>query len=664
MERGEVNEEDIINYYSISNLTSKKILIRENDLFALDMKELKEDSHQMHEYFKDNPEKIKGMILENLKIFKLNHSYFKIKNFSYMHPISILRVEHINKLVKVMGMITKTTKVIAMVKEKKFECRECGTVITCHNGASPTICSCGQRNKFKILKTISVDIQEVELEELQEDLGDKQPQKIRVRFKEGLCDKDISGSLQPGNKIEVIGSVEAIQIFKTKNKNDTEELFEYRVDAYDLNQLEEKFSDIVITQEDEMQIKEIAAGNPLNKLAESLSPSIYGHQEVKKAVILQMVGGTSEIGVDGQATRGRIHILICGDPSTGKSQIGKNVNKRMPKSYYVSGDEVTKVGLTSIVDRDPLTNQWCLKAGALCKCNDSIIVIDEMDKIKPEDIVALHTPMESGMILVDKADIHTSLRADCSVLAISNPKDGMFVTNDPNTPLTKQLNLPSPLLTRFDLIFVMTDTIDRNKDNEIVKKIFFNNQQSATEYMSQDLFRKYILYAKTFKPQKSEEYLEDLSNFYSDMRARSIDPQSRLKGMPVTTRHMQGLMRLATAHAKLRLSNKIEKQDFEVAKTLFQDSLLKLGMSEKGVIDFARIGPGQPLNNKIRIQIILESLREYQESTGQRMMPLEELKNVVIDKGISKYEFYSLVEELKKGAEVFEPKSSYIQLVP
>jgi replicative DNA helicase Mcm len=575
---------------------------------------------------------------------------FNLINFSYNHVISHLRVCDLSKIVKVSGMISKTTSVVAIIKSTSWECTNGCSIIRKEANCSepPAKCSnCGGR-RYNLIATEMQDIQEIELEELQEDLGDKQPQKIRIRLLDELCDKEISGTLQPGNKIEVIGIVQ-----KTKQKkDDVEEIFKYRILAVNLSSLEEKYNTEIISEEDMNQIREIAANNPLDKLAESLAPMVHGHEEVRKALILQMVGGVSMTRPGGKKFRGRIHLLVVGDAGCAKTELSKSVGMRMPKCFRVTGDETTKAGLVAIVDRDPLLNEWYLQAGALSKANDSILILDEADKLSDEDRQGLHTPMESGEIIVNKASIHTTLKADCSILAVANPKDGAFDLSNSDRTIAKQINLPPPLMSRFDLIFVIVDKIDKDMDDAITDLIYSGTPKK--DFIPIDLFRKYITYARKIEPKLLEENKTSVSNFYHQTRLKSISPDSRMKGMPITPRHFEGVLRLAQASAKVRLSDTVTSDDLKLAQELFFNSLVKIGMDEKtGIFDMARTGAGKPLNRRMKCSQVLE-LGAVIVSEGHPIIPDELLFERCKSAGMNKGEYEELIRELNKEGYILQ----------
>ena len=288
--------------------------------------------------------------------------------------------------------------------------------------------------------------------------------------------------------------------------------------------------------------------------------------------------------------------------------------------------------------------------------------IDEIDKLGEDDRNALHTPMESGIVPINKADIHTNLKSDCSILAVSNPKFGMFELGDSNNPLSKQINLPPPLLSRFDLIFVMIDKMDEKIDRKIVDTIY-SKRETTDGLIPVPLFRKYITYAKKLKPKLLEANKHVLANFYSDVRKKSLSKDSKMRGMPITPRHLEGIMRLAEASAKIRLSETVDEEDLKLVQKLFYDSLLKLGMDEGlGVLDYALIGAGVPVSKRKKIDIIRRIISQIATRLGTNV-PYEEIKKEADKLRIPKLDLDDSLLDLKKENEIFEPTRGYYQLV-
>lgn len=346
---------------------------REGISLILDLKEIRESELEFYEGFLKNPIEVINKFKKYIKEF-YPMLILKLKGFDDLIDISSIGIKEIGKLVKIRGLVSKSTKKIALVTSQTFECNVCGSKVTIKGNTKPKTCSCGGKNFQKIEESIQ-DIREIELEELQEDIKGRQPQKIRIRLVDELAGENYYPLIQPGSKINIIGIIQKIEI---ENKSD-EILYEYRVFAFEVDNEEENFNDS-ISEEDFTEINEISLNNPLETLSNSLAPNVYGNNDLKKILLLQMVGGVKKIFKDGSQSRDRINLLVIGDPSTSKSELGKAVNIRCPKSYYTSGDNATSVGLTASIEKDELLGSWSVKVGPICKANGSVVIIDEIDK--------------------------------------------------------------------------------------------------------------------------------------------------------------------------------------------------------------------------------------------------------------------------------------------
>jgi len=626
----------------VANLAQNKIIARQGKDIIIDLKLITEYDLQIAKLVTtqtlDFLEEVKRRF-ETTDIKLVNFDEFKV-------DIGNIRVKHVGDLVHVTGMIAQATKPIAILKERQWECISCGSVFTTP-GFCPRKCSCGGERMKETAVTLE-DIQEIELEESQEALEQRQPERVRVRLPKELTSEDFMGLVQPGNKVEIVGIVQKVPLKKNRLVN--EELFEYRVGAIDIKSLEESFEDSTITEEELEEMNEIALDNPLETLQKSLAPSIHGHEEVKKAIVLQMVGGVKKFKQNGTPTRDRIHLLLIGDPGTSKTQLGKNVHLRAPKSYYLSGESASKAGLTATVEQDPLLGNWGLRAGAICKCNGSILVLDEIDKLDREDRKALHTPMEAGEVIVNKATVHTTLKADCSILALANPKSGMFEMNGKKT-IVDQIDLPAPLISRFDIVFMMKDKINEKMDNEITEIIYSQKKDELT--IPIPFFRKYISHAKTFKPKLNPDHMTSLANFYHKVRKQSISSHSRMTGMPITPRHLEGIIRMAEASAKLRFSDEVTKKDLLLAQELFYDSLAKLGMDEEvGIIDVARIGAGRTVSNKNKMEFMNHIFQKA--GADGKVVTYKEIKTILEEKGLRYQDYEKVIDDLNREGTILK----------
>lgn len=352
-----------------------------------------------------------------------------------------------------------------------------------------------QTVRFKVIDKRLVDIQRLVIEESPEKLeGGEQPKRVAVFLEEDLLDPKLEKKRYPGNKVEIIGIVKEIPIpLKTGGISTTYDLC---IEANNIDTIEEEFEELVTTSEDEQIIKELAARpNIYERLAAAIAPSIYGHENIKEAIILQLFGGVIKRRDDGTTTRGDIHIFLIGDPGSGKSQILRYVSKMAPKARYISGKGASAAGLTAAVVRDEFIKGWALEAGALVLANKGIACIDELDKMTPEDTSAMHEACEQQTITIAKANIHATLRAETSILAAANPKFGRF---DPYDTIAKQIDLPPTLLNRFDLIFPIRDVPNMERDEKIAQHVL--DLAAAPETMKKEfsieLLRKYIAYAK------------------------------------------------------------------------------------------------------------------------------------------------------------------------
>lgn len=981
---------------------------------TLDLNILKEADYSSYDKFLNNPKEVISELTKEVKeLFNING--FKIINFNDFIPLSELRVESIDRLCLLKGMITKATKVIAYVESSVWECKHCSETVVSKRNVPPLRCVCGGKH-FNLIQNHLRDLQEIEIEEPQDEMEGKQPQKIRVRLFDDLTNKEFSGILQPGNKICALGINEKLEVQK---KGSEDALFEYRLLALEINSLEEQFNDEAISEEDEEQIKEISMNNPLDVLTENLAPPVFGNDIIKKALVLQMVGGVKKMRAWKVFSRNRTNILLVGDPGVAKTLLGKCVLERMPKSVYISGDATTKAGLIGIVDKDPLLNTWCVKVGSLSKANDSIAIIDELDKLKPEDRESLHTPMESGEIILNKADVHcysedtevltekgwkkydevknlkifqynynndcmelvdngglslfeyngnmfhfknkrndilvtpnhrmflkpsnnkckyriiraedikhkrfnfinassyndgqhhkffvlkgtklnikrkdekyvnqtkdkkipmdtwleflgyflsegglnyesikgekkyyitlgqnigdnqkkielclnklsqyglkfcrivekknkmeyhirysignkqlwdylfnncmyknnqakkyhkyhkkipefifelnrkqikilfdsmmlgdgtyknekpkcyystseklmdgfqficsllgksskknyrlgryrngyyenkiyylsisdkktpefklkqlkkvkykgkvfcfsvpsgvfftrrggcisiqgnTRLNANCSVLGIANPKNGMF---DLGIPFATQIDIPAPLMTRFDIIFVMTDNINKDYDYSVMNSIYDNKKKEKEKEstISVDLFRKYITYVRKLKPTLPPIHRDYVSELYHSVRMKTKNLNGGVKGIPISARFGEGVIRLAEASAKIRMSKTVEREDIDIAKEILLYSLDKLGMDTTGGLDMGRLGYGKSLSKKMKGKVIIELIKRELEKLKTTYIYNNYLKEKCVDNGISELEYEDLIYELNKEGEILK----------
>ncbi|MFH1840410.1 MAG: minichromosome maintenance protein MCM [Nanoarchaeota archaeon] len=578
-----------------------------------------------------------------------------------------IRSVDLGNFVYIEGIIRQASDVRPQVVSAKFECPSCGNTISVLQLDSqfkePSRCSCGRKGKFRLISKVLVDAQHLKIEEAPENLeGGSQPKRLSVFLKEDLVEPRLEKRTTPGSKVLVVGVIKEIP--KTSHSGATLTRFEIAMDANYVKPLQESFEEIEISKEEEKEIKEISADPKFySRMVASIAPSIYGHEKIKEALLLQLVGGTRKIMEDKVIRRGDIHILLVGDPGSGKSQMLQFISKAAPKGRFVSGKGASGAGITAAVVKDDVLKGYALEAGAIVLANHGICVIDELDKMTSEDRSALHEAMEQQTITISKANIQATLRAETTVLAAANPKLGRF---DPYTPLASQIDLPPTLINRFDLIFPIRDIPNKDIDEKIARHVLSIHQKPETlvTEIHQDLFRKYISYAKQrIKPELTEGAMEEIKNFYVSLRNSGQESDENIKPIPISARQLEALIRLSESSAKLRLSKKVTKRDAKKAIELLRYCLIKVGMDqETGQIDIDRISTGLPASQRGRIVSIKEIIYDL-EKRGMKSIPLEDISAEAAERGIDEEKVEEAIERMKREGLIFEPKRGFIQRI-
>jgi DNA replication licensing factor MCM3 len=430
------------------------------------------------------------------------------------------------------------------------------------------------------------------------------PRSVEVVLEGDLVDK-----VKPGDRIQVNGIFKCISTMSTSSSGNVKTVLigtNVQVINNDIQQKE-------YTGEDLRKIKELAKKKDVfNILANSIAPGIYGHQDIKRALVLQLLGGNETNLEDGTHLRGDINILMIGDPSTAKSQFLRYMLNVAPNTINTTGKGSTGVGLTAAVMVDRETGDRHLEAGAMVLGDRGIVCIDEFDKMNELDRVAIHEVMEQQTVTIAKAGIHVSLNARCSVLAAANPIYGQYIQD---MSASRNIGFPDSLLSRFDLCFIVLDEHNSELDRKISERVIDNhmftvdapkfgddsedkviepeinvdenkktsmyeknnpNSNASKEnknILTREFLRKYIYYAKSkITPQLTKDSTEFISKSWAKLREKSISEEWKGNKMPITVRTLESLIRIATAFAKARLSQKVERQDCENALDLLASS--------------------------------------------------------------------------------------------
>ncbi|NCO97507.1 MAG: AAA family ATPase [Candidatus Aenigmarchaeota archaeon CG_4_10_14_0_8_um_filter_37_24] len=577
-----------------------------------------------------------------------------------------IRAEHIGKFLTVDGIVKRASEVRPEISEIVFECQECGQRMNVIQDKKektisyPVKCDCGNRRNFKVIKEKLFDARWVAIEEPYEITTGERPSEIMIFLKEDLVSPKLRNKSEPGNRIKVFGILKEVPK-KTAKGTKTRQM-EILIDANNFETSEEEWDEIDISPEDEKKIKGFAKDPEIyQKLIGSLAPSMYGLENVKLSIILQLFSGTPHFLKDGTRIRGDIHVLLIGDPAVGKSMLLKLASDIIPRGKYVSGKGVTGPGLTaSVIKDEQFMGGWVLEAGALVLANNSLVSIDEFEKMNSDDQVAMHEALSLQTVSIAKAAIVATLPAKTSVLAGANPKFSRF---DPYIPIREQINITETLLSRFDLKFALRDIPDAKTDEKMVDHILdarHFKQDESKPIIETQFLKKYIAYAKMHcRPELTQEAGKKLKDFYVGLRSKSTGEESPV---PITLRQYEGLIRLSEASAKVRLKEKVEEEDAQRAIDVLKYSLRQFGFDpETGLIDIDRAeGAAATSAQRSKIRILLDVIDELSQSIGKNI-PIEEIVKLAKEKNVERPE--EIIKKMKEEGLIFEPKPHVVQKV-
>lgn len=514
-----------------------------------------------------------------------------------------LNPNDIDKLVSVKGLVLRATSIIPDMKVAFFKCNACDHTIAVEIDrgviSEPTKCPrevCGQTNSMMIVHNRSsfADKQVIKLQETPDLVPDGQtPHSINLCVYDELVD-----CCRAGDRIEVCGIFRSLPVRANSRQRALKNLYKTYLDVVHVKKIDKKRVGADITTIDQEstnreqeveqfrrlsveeieEIKEVSERDDLYEvLARSLAPSIYEMDDVKKGILLQLFGGTNKTFQKGGRYRGDVNILLCGDPSTSKSQLLQYVHKIAPRGVYTSGKGSSAVGLTAYITRDIDTKQLVLESGALVLSDGGVCCIDEFDKMSDSTRSVLHEVMEQQTISIAKAGIITTLNARTSILASANPINSRY---DPNLPVTSNIDLPPPLLSRFDLVYLILDKVDEKIDRQLARHLTDMYLEDTPEKVTNnfvlpvEFLTSYIQYAKeNYNPVMTEEGKNELVRAYVEMRKLGDDSRSSEKRVTATTRQLESMIRLAEAHAKMRLSERVELIDVKEAVRLIKSAI-------------------------------------------------------------------------------------------
>lgn len=542
-----------------------------------------EDLQPFHESLEKDPLTFLRVLEDALG--RVTHNYFpnyhlirplihgRIVNLPISEKIRDLRNAHLNKLIRINGVVTRRSGVFSLYSIVKFTCMKCKGTFGPFVGKNikPTTCfECQGTGPFIINtnETIYKDFQKLTVQEMPGTV----PSGSLPRSKEILLYFDLIDSCKPGDEVDIVGVYQNIFSISLNIKNGFP-VFSTMIEA---TSIRKKITKLEMTEEDIKEIKEISKNpNVVDVLIDNIAPSIYGHRDIKTAILLSMVGGQSKER-DGMRIRGDINVLLMGDPGTAKSQFLRYVMQISHRAVMSTGQGSSAVGLTASVQKDAATREWTLEGGALVLADRGVCLIDEFDKMNDTDRTSIHEAMEQQSISISKAGIVATLHARCAVIAAANPVRGRY---NPALSFAQNINLSDPIVSRFDLLCVVKDTIEKTEDTRMAGFILGshsgkkNGEDPNTRFkgkISQEILKKYILYARNnLEPAVPTIDIKKISGLYSDLRKESLN-----SGIPITVRHIESIVRISEAFAKLRLSNMVTKSDIDRAISLTLDSFL------------------------------------------------------------------------------------------
>jgi len=636
------------------------------------------------------PEKVMGDVKDALVrlgvIEEKDRSSIHIRftNLTRKTAIRDIRSNQINTFVSVEGILRKTTEVRPRVTSAVFKCLECGQITPPYpqkygKFQEPfRLCAtCQKKTPLELVpeKSDFLDAQKLRIQESPEGLrGGEQPQTLDVDVTD-----DLTGDSAPGDRVIING---ILRSFQRVNAGTKSTLFDIYLECNAIEVAEKEFEEVNISDEDEAAILELSRDPKIySKIPRSIAPTIYGNDDVKEAIALQLFGGIPKEMPDGSRLRGDIHVLLVGDPGIAKSQLLRYIVQLSPRGIYTSGKSSTSAGLTATAVKDDFGDgRWTLEAGALVLADMGMAAVDELDKMDKEDRSSLHEAMEQQSISVAKAGITATLRSRCSLLGAANPKMGRF---DEYAPIAEQINMPPSLLSRFDLIFIMTDKPDSARDmaiadhilkahsvGELIEKRKRMPMEGVTdEYIQRELkpvtpdiepllFRKYIAYAKrNCFPTIQPEAREKLRDYYLSLRNLA----DTNKPVPVTARQLEALVRLGEASARVRLSPTIELEDADRVIKIVDTCLRQVAYdAESGSFDIDKWTTGVSKRQRDIIRTVKEIIRDVGGDDGSAN--LEQVIEEMIRQGFTKDKVEGTLKMLKNQGEVIEPRPGIIRL--
>jgi len=652
----------------------KSLEVTYSDLFTAD-RDAAED-------YLEKPEQMQQYLDEALRLYDLpadvdlGNAHVRVIGLPEertFYPGHFSPTKHAGEQIAVRGEVVMASEVRPRVTEAAFECRRCGTMSYIPQSddgfQEPHQCQgCERQGPFDIDHDQSefVDSQGLRVQEPPSVAGGGGSD-ITVTVEDDLADV-----AEIGDTVIVPGTLHLKQRTQGQQKMPD---FDSYLDASAVELIESDSRDLDISADERERIQALAngdEGDPLELAADSLSTKILGYQHIKKALVLAMVGGHRVTGGDEGTDRGNFHVLMLGDPGTAKSKMGSRAEEVAPRSVGISGKNASEAGITATAVRDELNDgQWTLDPGAFVKANGGLVWLDELDDMDPEVRASMLEPMSNQSINVNKAGINAKLSTQAAVVAAGNPKYGRF---DPYEPIAQQFEFDSALLSRFDLIFTLSDQPDADEDADVINHMSKHREtakrlevdpdsvseaekEKAMPAIPNDLLSKWIALAKQQPAPitKDPEVRAEKEQAFAKLRAANgYDADSPV---PVTYRKWEAVLRIAEAAAKFELSQWITERHFETAMSLIGRSLRDYGKDEDGNFDADVVEVGQSKKTVQHTKLVEEVLRE---EVGREETPREKVVELCRDRDpdVDEDNVHDAIEEHLGQGRAVEPTAN------